>query len=829
LNDGGCLLISSPEAEIKIQLISGSASAKVTEKGLSEPNLTMDELLQFMKTLELSNDQALKVRNGRSKAAAAEDTNAASTPTDAAAVNAVHRNGQFRRRPQPRTHPQRKQTPQTCRNCGNAWPHQGGQGNCPARGAVCSHCHKLGHYERTCLSKNDRRVNCLENDYEEDHYESVYSIKSTQQGQRGSLPFRTVDINNHSIRALVDTGSSVNTINEATWHAIGSPKLTLAASTLKPYGPDYKPVPVLGIFTAVISYGPRSCQATVHGIQGHAECLLGHTTVVDLHIATIHALTEQPIRESPETTYPTLFNGIGHLKDFTVTLHVDESIKPSAMAHRRVPFHLRQKVEEKIQELLNLDIIEPAEGPTPWISPIVTPPKPGNPSEIRLCVDMRGPNKAIKRERHVTPTIEEVLSDLNGAAHFSKLDLNQGYHQLLLAPESRYITTFSTHIGLFRYKRLNFGISCAAEIFQNAISKVLNGIPGTINVSDDILIYAATKEEHDDRLHQVLCRLQEKGMTLNRKKCLFAVPSLVYLGFKFSAAGVSPDPGKVRDIKECVPPSNPTEMRSLLGLANYCARFIPNFATMTSPLRELTRKNVTWEWTPRHAEVLKNLKESLTSEAVMDYFDPAKKSHVIVDASPVGVAAMLTQPDESGPHIIAYASRALTAVEQRYSQMEREALAVVFGCERFHLYLAGTEFTIITDHKPLEPMFNNPFTALPARIERWVLRLQQYHMNVEYSPGKDNPADYASRHPTSIEIPERTQLMNSVYNVRYAEKIAEEYVNQVAAESTPRSMKTTDIKSATDKDATLQTVIAAVRSGNWSHAPTPFQVIISMN
>jgi hypothetical protein len=636
-----------PEAEIKSQLISGSASAKVTKKGLSEPNLTMDELLQFMKTLELSNDQALKVRNGRSKAAAAEDTNAASTPTDAAAVNAVHRNGQFRRRPQPRTHhahPQRKQTPQTCRNCGNAWPHQGGQGNCPARGAVCSHCHKLGHYERTCLSKNDRRVNCLENDYEEDHYESVYSIKSTQQGQRGSLPFRTVDINNHSIRALVDTGSSVNTINEATWHAIGSPKLTLAASTLKPYGPDYKPVPVLGIFTAVISYGPRSCQATVHVIQGHAECLLGHTTVVDLHIATIHALTEQPIRESPETTYPTLFNGIGHLKDFTVTLHVDESIKPSAMAHRRVPFHLRQKVEEKIQELLNLDIIEPAEGPTPWISPIVTPPKPGNPSEIRLCVDMRGPNKAIKRERHVTPTIEEVLSDLNGAAHFSKLDLNQGYHQLLLAPESRYITTFSTHIGLFRYKRLNFGISCAAEIFQNAISKVLNGIPGTINVSDDILIYAATKEEHDDRLHQVLCRLQEKGMTLNRKKCLFAVPSLVYLGFKFSAAGVSPDPGKVRDIKECVPPFNPTEMRSLLGLANYCARFIPNFATMTSPLRELTRKNVTWEWTPRHAEALKNLKESLTSEAVMDYFDPAKKSHVIVDASPVAHSARRIRP-----------------------------------------------------------------------------------------------------------------------------------------------------------------------------------------
>ena len=592
----------------------------------------------------------------------------------------------------------------------------------------------------------------------------------------------------------------------------------------KPYGPERSTIPVLGVFKTTLSYNSLCCPAAIHVIKGKAECLLGHASARELRIAVINTLSEQTPKWNPLHTHPTLFNGIGQLKDFEVTLHLDNTVKPSAIPHRRVPFHLRAKVEDKIQELISLDIIEPAEGPTPWVSPIVTPPKPNNPNEIRLCVDMRGPNKAIKRERHITPTIEDVLSDLNGASYFSKLDLNQGYHQLLLAPESRYITTFSTHIGLFRYKRLNFGVSCAAEIFQNAITNILNDIPGCLNVSDDILVHGQTKQEHDARLHQVLSKLEDKGLTLNHKKCIFAASSLVYLGFKFSAAGTSPDPDKVRDIKQCAPPSNPSEMRSLLGLANYCARFIANFATITAPLRELTRKNAHWEWTPRHARALKDLKDSLTSDTVMSYFDPNKETKIFVDASPVGVAAVLMQPDQESPNIICYASRALTEVEQRYSQTEREALAVVFGCEKFHLYIAGSSVTVITDHRPLVPMFTNPYITLPARIERWVLRLQQYDMKVEYRPGRDNPADYASRHPTTLDMPNRSALMNRVYSVdKYPQQIAEEYVNHIANTATPDSMQLENIKRATSQDQTLQKVIKAISSGDWKNAPAPFK------
>ena len=157
-------------------------------------------------------------------------------------------------------------------------------------------------------------------------------------------------------------------------------------------------------------------------------------------------------------SYPKLFTGIGKLKDFQVKLHIDTNVQPTCQPHRRVPFHVRQKVEKELQKLEDDDVIEKVTGPTPWVSPIVTPPKPKDPDKVRICVDMRQANTAIQRERHITPTMDDVIHELNGAKVFSKLDLNAGYHQLELHPASRYITTFTTHLGLRRYKRLNFGI-----------------------------------------------------------------------------------------------------------------------------------------------------------------------------------------------------------------------------------------------------------------------------------------------------------------------------------------------------------------------------------
>ena len=186
---------------------------------------------------------------------------------------------------------------------------------------------------------------------------------------------------------------------------------------------------------------------------------------------------------------------IGKLKDFEVKLHVDPSVQPVIQPQRRIPFHFRQKVDAELDKLEKQGIIEPVTGPTLWVSPIVVIPKL-NSDDVRRCVDMRSPNNCIKRERHPTPTADELISSLHGAKIFSKIDLNAGYHQLSSAEESRHLTTFSTHRGLHRYTRLNFGTNSAAEQFQQAIQQTLSGIPGVMNISDDIIIFGADETAH---------------------------------------------------------------------------------------------------------------------------------------------------------------------------------------------------------------------------------------------------------------------------------------------------------------------------------------------
>ncbi|CAB3993403.1 Hypothetical predicted protein [Paramuricea clavata] len=312
---------------------------------------------------------------------------------------------------------------------------------------------------------------------------------------------------------------------------------------------------------------------------------------------------------------------------------------------------------------------------------------------------MRAVNKAIQRERHITPTIDDVIAYLNDAKVFPKLDLNQGYHQLELSEESRYVTTFSTHVGLRRYQRLNFGVTSAAEIFQNTIRETLEGLNGCITSS------------------------------------------------------ISPDPRKVEAIRNSQPPSNPNEVRSFLGMANFCARFIPNLATLAKPLRDLTKQHVKWKWTS-------------TKNMLWTVSNPSHKIEVLLDASPVGL-------------------------ETRYSQIEREALAIVWSCHKFHLYLYGTQLSVITDHKPLERLFNDPQSKPPARIERWLLKVQPYRFNVQYQPGSDNPADFIFRHPLPSSPTSRE------------ERCAEEYVNFVSMHAVPKALTLQEIKEATKSDTTL--------------------------
>ena len=422
--------------------------------------------------------------------------------------------------------------------------------------------------------------------------------------------------------------------------------------------------------------------------------------------------------------------------------------------------------------------MEKVEGATSWVSPVVVVPKPQDSEAIRLCINMRMANRAIIRERHVTPTIEEIVQDLNGATVFSKLDLQSAYDQLELDEDSHSITTFCTHEGLCRYTRLNFGTCSAAEICQNVISQILSDIPNARNISDDVFMFGRSQADHDAALEAVMKRFREKNLTLNQSKCAFSKSEINFFDLAFSAEGVGPDPKKVAAIKNASHPNSQAEVRSLLGLATYMSRFSKDFSTITAPLRELTRKHASFKWQPHHQTALDRLKKALTSEDVIAYFDPNKETCLIVDASPVGLGACLAQKvreTKDEYKVVAYASRSLSPTERRYAQTKREVLSIVWGIECFSLYLLGAQFTLNTDHRPLEIIFNNPKSLPPARIEHWLLRLQPYNFRVVYLPGKDNPTDYLSRHPVNSY---------SLHNCKQAEA----YVNFISHFATPKAM-----------------------------------------
>lgn len=383
--------------------------------------------------------------------------------------------------------------------------------------------------------------------------------------------------------------------------------------------------------------------------------------------------------------------------------------------------------------------------------------------------------------------------NLNGAKVFSKLGLVKGYNQLVLSESSRSITCFTTHARLFCYKQLCFGINSATEIFQNMLRNVLNGLDGVKNICADIIVYGKDQEEHDRRHKATFARLQAKTLTLNKNKCEFNKDKIEFYRHVFSSAGISASTEKVDAIKNMDIPSCVSEVRSLLAMRYYLSRFIPQYSTITAPLRYLTRQDVQWHWSAEQDSAFNELKQVLTSDTVVAYFDPKEQTDTVlsVDASPLGFGSVLMQNGK----VIAYASRSLTDVEQRYIQTEREALSIVWACEHFRLYLYGHYFTF-SDHQALEIIFNNPKSKPPARILRWQLRLQDYYFKVVYKSGKSDISDYLGRHKSRQQ------------------EIAECYINYLIDSNVPKSMTLNEICLSTNNDPELQTVIKCIKSGS---------------
>ena len=273
-----------------------------------------------------------------------------------------------------------------------------------------------------------------------------------------------------------------------------------------------------------------------------------------------------------------------------------------------------------------------------------------------------------------------------------------------------------------------FGLRMAQDVFQHRIDQLIEGCPGVTGTAD---VFGRT-EEHDANLYTFMERCAANGLTLNPEKIRIKEPEIKFFGVICSADGVRPDP------------KNRQELLSFLGLATYMGVFIPNLSEKTAVLRDLTKKNAIFEWNACHQQAFDLVKNAISAETTIRYYDPHRPITLQVDASMIRLGATLIQDGRP----VAFASRALTKTESRYANIEREMLAVIYGCERFHHFLFGQEVIVESDHKPLESIHLKYLHSAPARLRRMLLRLQPYDIVIRYRPGPDvSVADALSRLP----------------------------------------------------------------------------------
>ncbi|KAK7093532.1 hypothetical protein V1264_007265 [Littorina saxatilis] len=330
------------------------------------------------------------------------------------------------------------------------------------------------------------------------------------------------------------------------------------------------------------------------------------------------------------------------------------------------------------------------------------------------------------------------------------------------------------------------------------MDQILSQCPGTLGITDDVVVYGKDEDEHDRNLRQLMEVAKKMGLVFKEDKCYIKRKQVKFFGMIYDADGVHPDPEKTTEIKNLPSPKNLTELQQFLGMVQYMSSFIPRLADHTTALRALTKKDVQWDWNSSHQKAFQKVKDMICEDTALTYFDITKPAVIQVDASQQGLGATLIQDDKP----IAFASKALTETEKRYANIERELLAVVFGCERFNTYVFGKHFTVQSDHKPLEQIQKKSLASTPPRLQRMMLCLQKYDMNIVYCPGKEVVlADMLSRlHPTTgPEI----DIEKSVFAVQFSADRLQQLKDETCRDPHMTALKNTIIKGWPEKPKDL--------------------------
>lgn len=805
---------------LRDRIVHGIRNDVMRRRLLEEPNLTLDRAVELITSMEAA-------------ARGAEQITGRASGTAETAVNRVTA---------PSTSAQSAEERRSCFRCGGK--HR--ESTCKFVNSVCFKCRQRGHISRLCqnktshegrVSSNDkhregktkqtlnstqtpanRSVHVMQaQDSEESDSSVVGDLWPLNPSEKIALPgngrkeapefkdppiFAEVTIQGKTVQMELDTGAVFSVMDETEFER-RFPDTVIEPSTVKLRGYFGQLAAVVGKATVMAEFGGKAELLPLFVVRGGSRALLGRNWARAFNMPLDQLVNVHQVSSTEELAgrFHSVFSeGLGTLKGMKATISVPEGTRPRFFRPRTVPFALQDLVAQELQRLQRDGILTPVRT-SEWAAPIV--PVLKKDGRIRICGDFKlTVNQVAITEVYPVPRLEEMWAKLAGGTTFSKLDLRDAYQQIELEPAVKKFVTINTQKGLFQYNRLPFGVASAPAIFQREMENLLRDCNGTIVYFDDILVTGATENDHCQNLEAVLKKLSEAGLKLKLAKCSLFQRSVEYLGHIIDAEGIHPAPKKIEAVIEAPEPSNVKELQSYLGLLNFYRKFMPNVSSVLHPLHKLLKKGEAWSWGAEELAAFNTSKAMLTSASVLVYYDPSQPVVLCCDASPYGVGAVLAHRTSSGEERpIAFASRRLTAAEKNYSQLDKEALAVIYGVTKFNQFLWGRQFDICTDHKPLLGLLGHdrgiPQQCSP-RVLRWALTLSAYCYRLVYRPGVNlGNADGLSRLP----LPGSSFKDHAAGEVFMLEK------------AFPSLLSAAAVAQATNKDPIVSTVREALWSG----------------
>ena len=604
----------------------------------------------------------------------------------------------------------------------------------------------------------------------------------------------------------MDTGAQCNVLPKQLFDSIVKTKRLQPGPRVTAY--NRQQIKVVGQQRLSVVYNGNQLQVTFVIADEVDVPVLGLPSFKKLNVVRLVNSVEVPRelkRPSPILNHPTIdvlinkyakvFKGIGKLP-VKHHIQIKQGAVPVIRPARRISFKIRNPVLAKLNEMEDLKLIEKVSDPTEWVSPMVVARKSNG--DIRICLDPNDLNKAVKRQHFQVPSAQEIFSRIGRAQYFYTLDATSVFLQVQLTEESTFLTTMATPFGRYRFLRLPFGLSSSPEAYQQMMVELFGDLLGVEVYFDDFFVWGETLEEHNSRLESLFQRCVAVNLKLNMAKCKFLQPELKYIGHIIGNKILKPDPEKVVAIASFKQPESKQDLQRFLGMVNYLAKFCDSLSEKLAPLRALLKADTGWQWDNNTGKVFESIKVAVSSLPVLRLFDSSLPVVLSVDASPIGVGAVLLQLGQPKE----FASRTLTDTQQRYAQIEKELFAVQFGLQHFHQYVYGQTVLIESDHKPLLGILQKPIASCSPRIQRMWLLMQIYDFQLFYKPGKDlHVADALSRAPEKRQYVEDSAQLSDVC------------VNMVVLSLSVSPKSHEKFASATADDPTLDMVKELIQKG----------------